>query len=101
MSVLTVEMTPEMQALKTKVKATWNSGDYVTFAKYMAPGASKLLQEWNIPAEARLLDVACGAGQIALLAARAGTQATGVDIAATDGTTALESEYLEVVAVRQ
>jgi len=81
MSVLTVELTPEMQALKTKLKTTWNSGDYGTFAKYMEPGALQLLSEWKIPAGAHLLDVACGAGQIAIPAARAGIHATGVDIA--------------------
>ena len=81
MSVLIDELTPEMQAVKAKMKAAWSSGDYGTFAKYMEPGALKLLGEWQIPAGARLLDVACGAGQIAIPAARAGVQATGLDIA--------------------
>ena len=81
MSVMTIEMTPQMEAIKAKKKATWNSGDYGTFAKYMEPGASKLLESWKIPADARLLDVACGSGQVAILAARAGLAATGVDIA--------------------
>lgn len=81
MSVLTLEITPEMEALKTKLKATWNSGDYGTFATYMEPGALQLLDEWQISPESRLLDIACGAGQIAIPAARAGLQATGIDIA--------------------
>jgi SAM-dependent methyltransferase len=81
MNTMISEMTPEMEAVKAKMKATWNSGDYGTFAKYMEPGALKLLHDWKIPAGTRLLDVACGAGQIAIPAARAGLHATGLDIA--------------------
>ena len=32
-------MTPEMETLKTRLKATWMSGDYAEFAKPMEPGA--------------------------------------------------------------
>ena len=81
MDVTIAEMTPDMQALKARLKATWMSGDYGTFAQYMEPGALQLLTEWQIPAGARLLDVACGAGQIAIPAARAGIHVTGIDIA--------------------
>jgi SAM-dependent methyltransferase len=75
-------MTPEMQALKTKLKATWMSGDYGHFATYLAPGALDFLAGLSIPPGTRMLDVACGAGQIAIPAAKAGVQVTGVDIAA-------------------
>jgi len=81
MNAIVFEMTPEMQAIKAKMKATWNSGDYGTFAKYMEPGALKLLSDWNIPLGQRLLDVATGSGQIAIPAARAGMDVTGIDIA--------------------
>lgn len=81
MNTMVAELTPEMEALKTRLKATWNSGDYGTFAKYMEPGAAKLLADWKIPSNARLLDVACGAGQVAILAARSGIESTGIDIA--------------------
>lgn len=78
---LTLEMTPEMQALKTRLKATWMSGDYGHFATYMESGALKFLARLPIPAGARLLDVACGAGQTAIPLARAGVNVIGVDIA--------------------
>jgi hypothetical protein len=32
-------MTPEMEALKTRLKAMWMAGDYGHFAKYLEPGA--------------------------------------------------------------
>jgi SAM-dependent methyltransferase len=81
MNVIIAELTPEMEALKVRLKTTWNSGDYGTFARYMEPGALKLLAEWQIPPGSRLLDIACGAGQIAIPAARAGINATGLDLA--------------------
>ena len=77
----TKEMTPEMQALKTRLKATWMSGDYGHFAQYLEPGALEFLDRLAIEPGTRMLDVGCGAGQIAIPAARAGVQVTGVDIA--------------------
>lgn len=74
-------MNPEMEALKAKLKATWMSGDYGHFAKYLEPGALEFLQRLELTPGIRMLDVACGAGQIAIPAARAGVQVTGVDIA--------------------
>ena len=81
MNVLTVEMTPEMEALKTRLKATWMSGDYGHFATYLEPGALEFLSRIPIEPGARILEVACGAGQTAIPMARAGANVTGVDIA--------------------
>ena len=39
-----VLMTPEMEALKARLKATWMAGDYGTFAKYLEPGALEFLE---------------------------------------------------------
>lgn len=80
MSVMT-SMTPEMQTLKTKLKATWEAGDYGHFAQYLEVGAIEILERMAVPAGARMLDVGCGAGQIAIPAARAGVHVTGIDIA--------------------
>lgn len=74
-------MTPEMEALKTRLKATWMSGDYGHFATYLEPGALEFLKRLELTPGTRMLDVACGAGQIAIPAARAGVNVTGIDIA--------------------
>ena len=74
-------VSPEMQALKTRLKAVWMSGDYGVFAKYLEPGAIDFLDRLALPPGARLLDVGCGAGQIAIPAARAGVHVTGIDLA--------------------
>ena len=72
----------EMDALKARLKATWMAGDYGHFAKYLEPSALEFLSRLNVAPGTRMLDVACGAGQISIPAARAGAKVTGVDIAA-------------------
>ena len=57
------------------------SGDYGHFAKFLEPGALVFLERLAIAPGTRVLDVACGAGQTAIPAARAGALVTGVDIA--------------------
>lgn len=76
-----MDLSPAMQALKTRLKATWMAGDYGQFSRYLEPGALEFLARLNLAPGTRLLDVACGAGQIAIPAARAGVLVTGVDIA--------------------
>ncbi|MGB0211921.1 class I SAM-dependent methyltransferase [Algiphilus sp.] len=73
---------PEMQALKQRLKATWESGDYGAFAVYLERGAAEFLERLDVEPGTRMLDVACGAGQISVPAARAGARVTGVDLAA-------------------
>src|SRR4028118_2199885 len=72
----------EFEALKARLKATWMAGDYGVFATYLEPGALEILARMEIAPGSRMLDVACGAGQISIPAARAGADVTGVDIAA-------------------
>jgi SAM-dependent methyltransferase len=74
-------MTLEMNMLKTRLKATWMAGDYGHFARYLEPGALEFLARLNVAPGTRMLDVACGAGQISIPAARAGVRVTGIDIA--------------------
>ena len=75
-------MTPEMTALKTRLKTVWESGDYGVFAKYLEKGALEFFDRLGIPPGTRLLDVACGAGQLTIPAARKGIKVTGLDLAA-------------------
>jgi ubiquinone/menaquinone biosynthesis C-methylase UbiE len=57
------------------------AGDYDRFSRYMEEGAGEFYERLNVPPGCRLLDVGCGSGQLALLAARDGVSVTGVDIA--------------------
>jgi SAM-dependent methyltransferase len=78
----TLATTAEMSALKTRLKATWESGDYGVLAKYLEKGALEFFDRVNIPPGTRLLDVGCGTGQLTLAAAKKGIQVTGLDLAA-------------------
>ncbi len=70
-----------MEQLKTGLKATWMTGDYDRFSRYMEKGAAQFFCRLGVQPGSRLLDVACGAGQLSLIAARAGAIVTGCDIA--------------------
>src|SRR5690242_9219322 len=73
--------TTEIENLKSRLQKTWMAGDYDRFSRYMEDGARQYYERLEIPAGARLLDVACGSGQLALMASRDGIDTTGVDIA--------------------
>src|SRR3954462_4654910 len=73
--------TADFDQLKTRLKSTWMTGDYDLFSRYMEKDAEVFYQRLGITPGSRLLDVGCGAGQLALVAARAGAQVTGCDIA--------------------
>lgn len=81
MPTLTTTTTSEMSALKIRLKATWESGDYGVFATYLEKGALEFFDRVNIAPGTQLLDVGCGAGQLTLPAARRGIQVTGLDLA--------------------
>lgn len=74
-------MSAEMAALKARLKAMWMAGDYGHFARYLEPGAMQFFPTLAVAPGERVLDVACGAGQLSLPAARVGAAVTGVDIA--------------------
>ena len=78
---MTTAMTPEMESLKGKLKATWMAGNYDYFSRFMETSAIEFLERFPVRKGDRLLDVACGSGQLALLASKKGAKVTGVDIA--------------------
>lgn len=73
---------PDFTALKDRLKATWTAGDFGLIAKGYEAGAAEFVNRLELTPGVRVLDVACGTGNLAFPAARAGAQVTGVDIAA-------------------
>ncbi|MGQ0555812.1 MAG: class I SAM-dependent methyltransferase [Nitrospiraceae bacterium] len=79
---MTKGMVGEMGDLKTRLTEIWTAGDYDRFSRYMEPGAREFYERLTLTPGCQLLDVACGSGQLALMAAYDGVEVTGVDIAA-------------------
>jgi 2-polyprenyl-3-methyl-5-hydroxy-6-metoxy-1,4-benzoquinol methylase len=73
--------TADMDALKARLKTTWMAGDFGLIAKSYETGAAGFIHRLRIPPGTRVLDVACGTGNLSIPAAKAGAIVTGVDIA--------------------
>jgi SAM-dependent methyltransferase len=72
---------PPIQQVKASMRNTWMAGDFGVVAKTIAGGGEAFANGLNIPAGARVLDVACGTGNTAIPLARRGFVVIGVDIA--------------------
>jgi ubiquinone/menaquinone biosynthesis C-methylase UbiE len=70
-----------MKHLKAKMRASWIAGDFGKIAQYSAKSAEEFVRRRNVQPGMRVLDVACGTGNLAIPAARAGASVTGIDIA--------------------
>ena len=70
-----------MEQIKASMRATWMAGDFGVVAKTITGAAEKFVERLPIAPGMRVLDVACGTGNVALPLARAGAVVTGVDIA--------------------
>lgn len=78
---MTIATSPEMETLKSRLKGLWIAGDYAEVAKHIQTAADDLVGRLKLTPGERVLDVACGSGNVAMAAARAGANVTGVDIA--------------------
>src|ERR1700733_14002362 len=70
-----------LDQLKQRMRDTWRAGDFGQIARYSARSAEQFVDRLNIQPGTRVLDVACGTGNLAIPAARKGAQVSGVDIA--------------------
>jgi SAM-dependent methyltransferase len=71
----------EFEDLTTRIKSTWMAGDFGRVAKMAEAVAEAFVARRKIQPGTRVLDVACGTGNLAIPAARAGAVVTGIDIA--------------------
>ena len=70
---------PDLAAIKSRQRATWASGDYASIGALIVPVAENLCDAADLRAGSRVLDVATGAGNAAIAAARLGCRVTGID----------------------
>lgn len=71
----------ETDILTARTRATWIAGDFGKIARSYEPGAAEFIARLNFRPGDRVLDVACGTGNLAIPAARTGAHVTGIDIA--------------------
>jgi SAM-dependent methyltransferase len=77
----TITNLPNLQTIKARQKATWEAGDFSEVAKVIMPAAEEFIARLPLRPGMRVLDVACGSGNLAVVTARYGCPTKGVDIA--------------------
>jgi ubiquinone/menaquinone biosynthesis C-methylase UbiE len=70
-----------MKRLKMQLKETWIAGDFGRIAKATCEDAEDFIARLNLQKGMRVLDIACGTGNLSIPAARCGAEVTGIDIA--------------------
>jgi SAM-dependent methyltransferase len=67
--------------LTARARSVWTSGDFLPIARSFAAGAEEFIARLELRPGESMLDVACGTGNLAIPAARAGACVSGIDIA--------------------
>jgi SAM-dependent methyltransferase len=75
------QITPEMEALKGKLRGMWIAGDFGVIARSIEQGAREFVSRLELKPGVKVLDVACGTGNLAIPAAKSGAEVAGIDIA--------------------
>jgi SAM-dependent methyltransferase len=70
-----------LEQIKQRMRDAWTAGDFGQIARYSARCAEEFVDRLQIQPRARVLDVACGTGNLAIPAARKGAEVWGIDIA--------------------
>ena len=73
-------MPVQLDEFKTSQRAVWEAGEYSALSPYIADVGERVVARAGITPGMRVLDVACGTGNAARPAARAGARVTGLDL---------------------
>jgi ubiquinone/menaquinone biosynthesis C-methylase UbiE len=69
-----------MEEFKQAQRAMWAAGDYATLSELIRDVGERVVARAGVAPGMRVLDVACGTGNAAIPAARAGADVTGLDL---------------------
>jgi SAM-dependent methyltransferase len=72
-------MSIDYTAVTARQQATWSEGDFNVIALAVMPASEMLVSAIDVHGGERVLDVACGSGNAALVAARRNAVVTGID----------------------
>lgn len=70
----------QLDEFKTRQRAIWSSGEYSELSPFIADVGEAVVQRSALAPGMRLLDVACGTGNVARPAARAGARVVALDL---------------------
>ena len=70
---------PDYAGITRRQRSVWATGDYSVIAPQLMPAAESLVASAEVYAGSRVLDVACGSGNVALVAARRYASVTALD----------------------
>jgi SAM-dependent methyltransferase len=73
-------MTVQLDEFKLRQRTIWDAGDYSALSVHIADVGEGVAARARIEPGMRVLDVACGSGNAAVAAARAGARVTGLDL---------------------
>ena len=73
-------MSLQLDEFKTRQRAVWDAGEYSMLSPYIAEVGELVVALSGITAGMDVLDVACGTGNAARPAARAGARVVGLDL---------------------
>lgn len=71
---------PDDTDRKRRTKRTWGTGSFPTFGRHLLPTIARLVDAVEVGPTDRVLDVACGHGNVAVTAERRGATVVGVDL---------------------
>ena len=72
--------TPDADALTERTRRVWSSGDYDRISAGFRHEAAAFVERLRLTRGLKVLDAACGSGNLAIPAARTGACVTGVDL---------------------
>jgi ubiquinone/menaquinone biosynthesis C-methylase UbiE len=73
-------MTIQLDEFKTRQRGVWGSGDYGAVSERISEVGELVVERAGVTPQMTVLDVACGAGNATIPAARAGARVTGLDL---------------------
>ena len=73
-------MAAQPDEFKVRQRAVWDAGDYATLSEHIADVGELVVARAGIEQGMSVLDVACGTGNAAIPAARAGARVTALDL---------------------
>jgi SAM-dependent methyltransferase len=90
----------DIETIKARQKSTWESGDFGQIAKFIMVDAEQFMARIDLPPRSKVLDAACGTGNLAVIAARRGCITAGLDIASNLIAQARERARKESLAIK-